>query len=144
MMNEITTTSALDVAAYILSKCQNINHMKLQKLLYYCQAWSMVWDKKPMFYERIEVRNIGPIVNEIYILLQHLFKVTINDISLKEQSFITYEQQETIDAVISFYSDKTAQWLNDLIRLEQPWIDAKRDMHDEINISSLAKYYSSL
>jgi hypothetical protein len=28
--------------------------MKLHKILYYCQAWSLVWDDKPLFRERIE------------------------------------------------------------------------------------------
>ena len=27
---------------------------KLQKLVYYCQAWSLVWDEEPLFEARIE------------------------------------------------------------------------------------------
>ena len=28
--------------------------MKLQKLVYYSQAWSLIWDEKPLFEEEIE------------------------------------------------------------------------------------------
>ena len=35
--------SAHDVAAYILKKLGPMTAMKLQKLVYYCQAWSLVW-----------------------------------------------------------------------------------------------------
>lgn len=42
-----------DVAAYILQKHGRMTTMKLQKLVYYSQAWSLVWDEKPLFQERM-------------------------------------------------------------------------------------------
>ena len=50
-MNE---TSVFDVAQYILETCGTMSAMKLQKLVYYSQAWSLVWNDKPLFYEEIE------------------------------------------------------------------------------------------
>ena len=44
----------LDVAAYILKKQGPMTAMKLQKLVYYCQAWSLVWQSKPLFPNDIE------------------------------------------------------------------------------------------
>jgi uncharacterized phage-associated protein len=38
--------SILDVAAYILEKQGAMTRMKLQKLVYYCQAWSLVWAQR--------------------------------------------------------------------------------------------------
>jgi hypothetical protein len=38
--------SARDVAAYILSRQGRMTAMKLQKLVYYSQAWSVVWDER--------------------------------------------------------------------------------------------------
>ena len=40
-------TTVHDVAAYILQKLGKMTTMKLQKLVYYSQAWSLVWDEKP-------------------------------------------------------------------------------------------------
>ena len=40
---------AIDVAAYILRKQGAMPAMKLQKLAYYSQAWSLVWDDESLF-----------------------------------------------------------------------------------------------
>lgn len=37
-------SSVFDVAEYILDKLQTTTAMKLEKLCYYCQAWSLAWD----------------------------------------------------------------------------------------------------
>ncbi|MDY6802276.1 MAG: DUF4065 domain-containing protein, partial [Cyanobacteriota bacterium] len=52
----------MDVAAYILKKLGPLSAMKLHKLLYYSQAWSLVWDEQPLFSERIEAWANGPVI----------------------------------------------------------------------------------
>lgn len=47
--------SAFDVAAYILEREGEIATLKLQKLVYFAQAWSLSLDEKPLFDEKIEV-----------------------------------------------------------------------------------------
>ena len=54
--------TAHDVAAYILQKKGEMTAMKLQKLVYYSQAWSVVWDERPLFHEKIEAWANGPVV----------------------------------------------------------------------------------
>ncbi len=46
--------TCFDVAKYILTKMGKLSTVKLQKLVYYAQAWSLVWDDEPLFNERIE------------------------------------------------------------------------------------------
>ena len=41
--------SVYDVAAYILQKSGELTTWKLQKLVYYSQAWSLVWDERALF-----------------------------------------------------------------------------------------------
>ena len=41
--------TVFDVAAYILAKRGEMTAWKLQKLVYYSQAWSLVWDQRPIF-----------------------------------------------------------------------------------------------
>src|SRR5258708_570857 len=55
-----------DVAAYILGKCGPMTAMKLQKLVYYSQAWGLVWDERPLFAEQIEAWANGPVVRDLY------------------------------------------------------------------------------
>ena len=46
---QVTPVSVHDVAAYILQKHGPMTTMKLQKLVYYAQAWGLVWDDCPLF-----------------------------------------------------------------------------------------------
>ncbi|EIE4349702.1 DUF4065 domain-containing protein, partial [Listeria monocytogenes] len=62
------------MAGYIINYCKEknyvINNLKLQKLLYYAQAKSLVEKSRPLFKENIEKWKLGPVVPEIY----HLYK----------------------------------------------------------------------
>ncbi|WP_429820290.1 Panacea domain-containing protein [Ensifer sp. B1-9] len=58
--------NANDVAKYILRIKGPMSAMKLQKLVYYCQAWSLVWDDRPMFDDRIEAWANGPVCVNLY------------------------------------------------------------------------------
>lgn len=68
--------SAHDVAAYILKRMGQMTAMKLQKLVYYSQAWSLVWDEAPLFNERIEAWANGPVVRELYEAHRGQFQVS--------------------------------------------------------------------
>jgi hypothetical protein len=46
-MQVTAMTTACDVAAYILMKSRPMTAWTLQKLVYYSQAWSLVWDERP-------------------------------------------------------------------------------------------------
>ncbi|HSS48337.1 MAG TPA: type II toxin-antitoxin system antitoxin SocA domain-containing protein, partial [Thermoanaerobaculia bacterium] len=59
-------TTVHNVAAYILQKQGEMTAMKLQKLVYYSQAWSLVWDEEPLFAERVEAWANGPVVPDLY------------------------------------------------------------------------------
>ncbi len=140
--------SAHDVAAYILARRGRMTAMKLQKLVYYSQAWSVVWDERPLFPERIEAWANGPVVRELYDVHRGSFEVT--EWPRGDAHRLTGGERETIDSVLDFYGDKPAQWLSDLTHREQPWLLARRGLPDgdrgnhEITLSSLEEYYGSL
>lgn len=140
--------NVFDVAQYILQKNGKITSMKLQKLVYYCQAWSLVWDEKPLFDEEIEAWVGGPVVRELYDLHKGIFE--LSSISKGNPDNLTPPQKETIDIVYDFYGKKSAQWLSDLSHIESPWIEARGDTPDGarctnvITIASMHEYYSSL
>jgi uncharacterized phage-associated protein len=140
--------SAHDVAAYILARRGRMTAMKLQKLVYYSQAWSVVWDERPLFSERIEAWANGPVVRELYDVHRGSFEVT--EWPRGDAGRLTGGERETIDSVLDFYGDKPAQWLSDLTHREQPWLLARRGLPDgdrgnhEITLSSLEEYYGSL
>lgn len=41
--------NVFDTAKYILEQSGPMSAMKLQKLCYYSQVWSLVWDDSPLF-----------------------------------------------------------------------------------------------
>jgi uncharacterized phage-associated protein len=136
-----------DVAAYILKKMGPLTAMKLEKLVYYCQAWSLVWDEKPLFRERIEAWANGPVVPKLYEKHRGMFQISTWD---GDPTVLTNEQKETIDAVLGFYGDKSSQWLSDLTHQEAPWRDARAGLSpgdrsgSEISRAAMAEYYGSL
>ena len=65
-----------DVAAYILQKMGAMTTMKLQKLVYYSQAWSLVWDEKPLFVEDIEAWANGPVVRELFDYHRGMYEIS--------------------------------------------------------------------
>jgi len=122
--------------------------MKLQKLLYYCQAWSLVWDEKPLFTERIEAWASGPVVREIYNKHQGMF--IVSNWNYGKISNLNKTQKETIDAIIKYYGNKPSQWLSDLTHKEAPWENARNGLkptqrgNKTITHASMMEYYSSL
>lgn len=137
-----------DVAAYILKKLGSMTAMKLQKLVYYSQAWSLVWDEKPLFIEQIEAWASGPVVPALYEYYQGKFQ--INSCTSGNPSLLTSTERETIDEVLNFYEDKSSQWLSDLTHKEDPWLSARKGLapgergNQEITHAAMAEYYGSL
>ena len=139
--------TAHDVAAFILQRTGEISAMKLQKLLYYSQAWHLVWAENPLFDERIEAWANGPVIRDVYDIHRGFFSVADwhGDPDSLDES-----EKESVIAVLDFYGDKTAQWLSNLTHQELPWMMARRGMlpeergDREITTASMHEYYSSL
>ena len=69
--------SVFDVAKYILENCGTMSTMKLQKLCYYSQAWSLVWDDTPLFEEDFHAWANGPVCKELFFYTQGQYSVSI-------------------------------------------------------------------
>jgi uncharacterized phage-associated protein len=136
-----------DVAAYILTQRGSMTAMKLQKLVYYCQAWSLVWDEKPIFPEKIEAWANGPVVRELYELHRGMFRVSKWD---GDPGALTPEEKDTVETVMSFYCKYSSMELSNMTHREDPWRNAREGMHsaqrgdEEITHAAMAEYYSSL
>lgn len=141
-------TNVFDIANYILSQTGQITTMKLQKLVYYCHAWSLVWDEKPLFPERIEAWANGPVVPELYAFHRGMFEV--KSFKIGDPSKVKGESKETIDKVLETLAGKPTKWLVDLTHLESPWIEARKGLdigergNSIITNEAIFNYYSSL
>lgn len=116
--------SVMDVASYILGKQGRMTTWKLQKLCYYAQAWSLVWDEEPLFKERIEAWAGGPVVPKLYNWHRGRFHVEAPP-PRSAPDRLDPDQTATVDAVLTFYGDMTSVALSDLTHEESPWRDAR-------------------
>jgi len=141
--------TVFDVAEYILAQCGPLSAMKLQKLVYYSQAWALVWDDAPLFPEEIEAWANGPVVRDLYEKHRGMFLVEPKTFVGAAEN-LTADQQETVDAVLKAYGNRSAQWLSDQTHSEAPWQLAREGLSDSergsvpITLESMAEYYGSL
>lgn len=140
---------AIDIACHILNELGPMTTMKLQKLVYYCQAWSLVWDDKPLFNDPIEAWANGPVVPNLYEAHRGKFKLGSGDLGNTCKK-LNSTQIATIEAVLKFYGKKTSQWLSDLTHQEGPWRNARKGVppgersNKVITLAAMAEYYGSL
>lgn len=140
--------SVHDVAAYILQRRSPVSAMKLQKLVYYAQAWSLVWDDRRLFAEPIEAWANGPVVRDLYD--RHRGHFEVRDWRWGSPERLDADARATVDSVLDYYGPRTAQWLSDLTHRELPWKEARMGIPDgergasEISLATMMEYYSSL
>jgi uncharacterized phage-associated protein len=103
--------------------------MKLQKLLYYSQAWSLV-------------------VRKAFKTYQGQYKVSS---ALEgDKTSLSEDERGTVDAILRFNGDKEGFYLSELTHKVDPWTDVRKglapgDKSDrEITKASMRDYYSSL
>lgn len=139
--------NVFDVAEYILQERGSMSAWKLQKLVYYSQAWHAVWDDVPLFDARIEAWANGPVVRELY--NRHAGKFTVRSVG-GDPDELSDSEKESINIVLDHYGGRSSQYLSDLTHMEAPWRDARRGVPDgersnnEITLEAMSEYYSSL
>lgn len=141
--------SIFDVVSFVLEKYDELTTMKLQKLMYYIQAWSLVWDEKPMFKEDFQAWANGPVCVELFKKHQGRFVVNSDDFEKIPPNF-SKSELETIEAVLDFYGKEDPHWLSELTHSEDPWIEARvgcapgEYCNKIITKESMQEYYGSL
>ena len=139
-----------NVARYILEHQEGcMSTMKLQKLVYYAQAWSLVWDEKPLFNSPIEAWANGPIIPDLYNQHRGLFTATINTFP-EDSEKLTEDEKETIDVVLGAYGHLNGQQLSDLSHSERPWREARKGVEDgasstnKVSKETMQEFYSAM
>lgn len=140
----------IDVGQYIINsfikKNESITTLKLMKLVFYSQVWSLVWDDKPLFEEDFEAWVNGPVAVSLFHSLQDFYYCP-NEIKGADVSKFTDNQKDTIDRVLSYYGDYTSSELVALTHSEDPWLLARKGLPDgtpcknTITKDSIANFY---
>jgi len=147
-----------DVADYFIYKSQfdarrrsSISPLKLQKLLYYSQAWFYTLMERKLFSDKIEAWVHGPVVPSIY---DKYKRYGYNDISKNvdniPQSIKRNEDvKDILDAVWYTYNQFDAKTLEKISHMESPWRKARGDLkayqpsNREITVEDMRNYYKT-
>lgn len=145
-----------DVANYFInlsiSEEENpITPLKLQKLCYYTQAWSLVWDDKAIFDDKFEAWIHGPANRELYTKYRSFGYGVITQVDEDFNVGVFYKEEiETMNVVWDAYGRYTGKYLEQLTHQEKPWIAARGNCSNgdycevAITLESMKEYYSSL
>ncbi|MFG6097361.1 DUF4065 domain-containing protein [Leptothoe sp. ISB3NOV94-8A] len=117
--------SALDIATYFLHRVDReagdtISALKLQKLVYYAQVWSMVLRDQPLFQQPVEAWKHGPVVRELWETYNDYRHEAIPAPSAQLPPFAPGEL-EVLDFVWARYGELSAHQLRELTHSEPPW-----------------------
>lgn len=118
--------SVVNVARYVLNHVGEMTTMKLEKLVYYCQAWSLAWDGVPLFEEDFQAWENGPVCPELFATHRRQFILGPSYYDNTPPYPFTREQTETLDAVLAEYGDKQPRWLSELTHKERPWRETRQ------------------
>jgi uncharacterized phage-associated protein len=101
--------------------------LKLQKLAYYSQAWSLVWEERPIFPEEFQAWANGPVNPELY--EKHRGTYMIEKDFIAEFSGFNFNDADvhTLGAVLDYYGNRDPFFLSELTHKERPWRKARGD-----------------
>jgi len=130
-LNGKSELNSIDVANYFVNKIDDtagdlISNLKLQKLVYYAQGFSLAIFGKPLFDDVIEAWLYGPVVPNLY---QKYKKYKYEALPIpKDVDFDKYDEQtrELLDEVYTVYGQYSAWVLSDFTHKESPYINARK------------------
>jgi len=148
---EIAMPSAKVIADFFIWKSSKenkiITNKKLQKLLYYAQAWYLAIEDKPLFNDKIEAWIHGPTVRDVYFTYRDFgfgaIKKDVSDDIEKELK----EQKPILDSVWGVYGKFDGDYLEELTHNELPWQEAREGLElnmaseNEISVDTMKKFY---
>ncbi len=152
MAHSTRILSATQVADYFLFKASSehkvVTNKKLQKLLYYAQAWSLAARDQKLFNEKIEAWVHGPAVRKVYLEYKKFGAEPIQkEIPREAVADIPTEVTGFLDEVWQVYGKFDAAYLERLSHSENPWREARAGIEahvgskNEITLNSMRDFY---
>lgn len=129
---------------------RRLSNLKLQKLVYYSQAWYLAITGKPLFDDPIEAWVHGPVVRSLYFDYRaYGFGPITLDVEI-ENIRLSGDITEHLEDVWDVYGRYDGRYLEQLTHSEPPWqiaregLDSRDVGTQEVSHDSMRLYYSDL
>lgn len=142
-----------DTADFLLVECRErgdiLTNLKLQKLLYYAQAWHLTLKNKPLFAEDFQAWVHGPVLPSQYQRFKkNEWRPILDEITLPKlkDSAVANHLVE----IVNVFGVETASALELMTHNEQPWKKAREGIPSDapsiaiITQESMAAFYKTL
>jgi uncharacterized phage-associated protein len=135
------TFAAFDVAKWFINRVDReagdaITHLKVQKLLYYAEAWHQVTNGEELLKEQFEAWAHGPVVREVYARLADKGWQALGPIDPPPPEF-PQATVEVLELVTDLYDQFNAKQLEEMTHSDKPWIDARGNLAPEARCSTV-------
>jgi uncharacterized phage-associated protein len=153
-MTEQLTYRPQDIANWFLNQIDpdagdSITHLKLQKLVYYAEAWALALFDTSLFEDEFEAWAHGPVVRSLYNEYRHCGWEPIME-EVEEPPEFEEDVQDLLQEVFRVYGEHSAKTLEKLTHREQPWRNAREGYapeewsNEKISKEDMKEFYSRL
>ncbi len=144
-------TNSIAVAYQVLSKTGSITTMKLQRLVFYCQALYLVRYKIPLFNDEIQSWSNGPVIPEPFNAHRGRYMVNSRQLgSARSILQLNAQEEDVVDTVVSKLGSLSGEQLREKTHREDPWKNAHKGYGEgekcgePITIDAMLNYYSAV
>jgi uncharacterized phage-associated protein len=157
-MNDTNATVSInDATDYLCIKLfeagANPSVLKVQKLLYYAQAWFLAIHGRPLFNEDFQAWVHGPVCRTVYDRFKSSKSmygvVTEEDIGTPAGGTLSPEVRDHLDEILENYGEFSGVQLEQLSHQESPWREARKGLNElersenVISNETMQSYYSA-
>lgn len=130
--NSYKTIDTIVLANYILKHYGPMSHLKLQKLVFYCDAYSLAYFGRELVTDQFEAWVHGPVCRRLYDSLKDKSKL-YSDVAYSDDgtnvddefSKLTSDQQDLIKNILDQLSSWSSMELETATHNEMPWQKAR-------------------
>lgn len=146
MRPKLTAHEAADhLIALAHRRGETVNHLKLEKLLYYAQAWHLAHYDEPLFHATFEAWSSGPVIPAIYYRFKE-FGISPLPVPT-ELPKLQPETAKFLDEIADDYLPFSEWELEWQVHSEAPWRNARGSLdvaelcRNEVSEDDMRAYY---
>ncbi len=120
---------------------EGITNLKLQKILYFAQAYYIAKLGRALFSDDIEAWEYGPVVSRVY---KKYRSNGSNPIIDDGKSSLSEEDKKVVQIIWNTFGGYSASKLVNITHAHTPWKEANKTSSQIISNKALKEYYSPL